>query len=178
MPERARAGVERLLREHRQQDVEVEAEAREHDHHPEDHERRCAGARVGEALARAAQEKSAACPVDGNISDGRISSRLASTARKLTAFAAKHQPTPTAAITMPPSAGRRSRDVEQARVERDGVRQLVAADHLERERLARGRVEDERGARERRDRVDVPRRRVPGHGVDREHALSTICTTA
>ena len=41
----------------------------------------------------------------GNISDGRISNRLASTARKLTAFDAKHQPTPTAAITMPPSAG-------------------------------------------------------------------------
>ena len=41
----------------------------------------------------------------GNISDGRIISRLASTARNETAFAAKHQPTPTAAITTPPSAG-------------------------------------------------------------------------
>ena len=37
-------------------------------------------------------------------------SRLASTARKLTAFATKQKPSPIAAITMPPSAGPNTRD--------------------------------------------------------------------
>jgi hypothetical protein len=52
-----RPRVERLLREHRQQDVEVEAEAREDDHHPEDHEHAARVPRVGEALTGAAQER-------------------------------------------------------------------------------------------------------------------------
>ena len=75
---------------------------------------------------------------------------------------AKHQPAPTAAIS---DAGERrpedARDVEEARVERDRVRQLVAADHLERQVLPRRRVEHERGAGQRGDRVDLPQLHVP-----------------
>ena len=41
----------------------------------------------------------------GNSFFSSISSRLASTARKLTAFATKQKPSPIAAITRPPSAG-------------------------------------------------------------------------
>ena len=47
-----------------------------------------------------------------------------------------------------------ARAVEEARVQRDRVRQLVAADHLEGQRLPARRVDDERGAAEEREQVN------------------------
>ena len=49
-----------------------------------------------------------------------------------------------------------ARAVEEARVERDRVRQLLPADHLERERVTAGRVEDERCPGGRGERVREP----------------------
>ena len=83
---------------------------------------------------------------------------------------AKHQPVPTTAITTP-AIGRAedAREVEEARVERDRVRQLVLADHLERQVLARRCVEHDRCPRERGDRVDLPQLDVPEQRERREH---------
>ena len=61
-----------------------------------------------------------------------------------------------------------ARAVEEARVERDRVRQLPRADHLEGERLASGRVEREGDAAERSEDVDDRQRRRPGQRDDRE----------
>ena len=49
--------------------------------------------------------------MSGNSSPTRITSRLASTARKLIELIAKHQPDPTAAISTPASAGPKIRAV-------------------------------------------------------------------
>ena len=54
---RARPGVQRLLRKDRQQDVEVEAEAGEDDHHPEDDEHAARATRVAEALSDPTQHR-------------------------------------------------------------------------------------------------------------------------
>ena len=51
-----------------------------------------------------------------------------------------------------------TRGVEEARVQRDRVRQLVAADHLEGERMAARRVEHEGRTGENREHVDEPER--------------------
>ncbi len=83
---------------------------------------------------------------------------------------AKHQP---GADGGDQDAGERrpedARRVEEARVERDRVRQLVAADHLERQVLARRCVEDERDAGQRGDRVDLPQLHVPEQRDRGEH---------
>ena len=91
-------------------------------------------------------------------SRSRMSSRLASTARKLTALSAKHDADAGGRDQRGPADGGAddARRVEQARVERDRVRQLVAPDHLIGERVPAGRVEDERGAAERGEHVRMP----------------------
>ena len=60
------------------------------------------------------------------------------------------------------------RGVDEARVQRDGVRQLSRPDHLERQRLASGPVEHERDAAERREEVDDRERRGSGQRDERE----------
>jgi hypothetical protein len=62
-----------------------------------------------------------------------------------------------------------TRDVEQARVERDRVRQLVASDHLERQVLTRRRIEDECCACESGDRVDLPQLQLAEQGDRCKH---------
>ena len=57
-----------------------------------------------------------------------------------------------------------ARGVEEARVERDRVRQLGRADHPVGERLPRRRVEHLHGALEGGDRIDVPGLGDPGEG--------------
>ena len=60
------------------------------------------------------------------------------------------------------------RCVEQAGVERNGVRKLARADHLEREHLAGGRVQDERDAAEQREEVHDRERRGTRQRHERE----------
>ena len=107
----------------------------------------------------------------GTSSSFRIISSPASTARNVTALIAKQTPTPKAAIRTPAIAGPdHARGVEEARVQRDRVRQLVAPDHLEGERVPAGRVEDECRAGEDREQVDDPERLEPAeheHGEER-----------
>ena len=170
-PERPRPRVERVLREQRQQDVEVEADGREDDHHREDHPDGPVAARVAKPSRVPRQSVGPAAVVRAGRARRRAS-RAGPRARRgsSTVLIAKHQPAPNAAISTPASAGPKMRArVEEARVERDRVRQLVAPDHLEREVLARRRVEDERGAGERGDRVDLPQLDVPEQRDRGEH---------
>jgi len=105
----------------------------------------------------------------GNISEGRIITRLVRTARNDTAFAAKHQPTPTAAITRPPIAGPTTRPrLKIVELSATAFESSSRPIHLERHALSRRRVEDERRSRQRGDDVDVPRGRMTGQHVDRE----------
>ena len=116
------------------------------------HEREGLAAAAHERRALVARGRAGRAPPAGSAA------RLASTATKLTAFSRKHAPGPAAAITAPPSAGPdHAGAVEEARVERDRVRQLVAPDELERERLPRRMVDDQRDPAEPGEQVDHPR---------------------
>ena len=136
--ERRRADVQRVGGEHGHEHVEVEADGAHdqgHDQHGADL-RRVAG--VPQPLGTPATMVCRAPRATGKSSSSRISASPASTARKLTALIAKQTPT---LVRGDQHAGDRRPDhaggVEQARVQRDRVRQLLAADHLEGQRVAR-----------------------------------------
>ena len=111
---------------------------------------------------------------DGSLStvrssSSRTSARAVSTARKLTAFSDEAE---AGADRGDDETGDRRADdaraVEEARVERDGVRQLARPDHLEGQRLAARRVERERDAAERGEHVDDRQGRRSGQRDDGE----------
>ena len=95
----------------------------------------------------------------GTSSSRRIISSPASTARNVTVLIAKQTPDPEGRDQDAGEGGPDdARRVEEAGIQRNGIRQLVAADHLERERVAPRSVEDESGAGENRQHVDDPDR--------------------
>ena len=162
--------VERVLREQRQQDVEVEADRREDGHHRERHLHRQVVARVREPFACAAEDRRPAPSFERiELGDAHREQRAehGEEARGVDREA------PAGADHGDHDAGDRraedAREVEEARVERDRVRQLVLADHLERQVLARRCVEHDRCPRERGDRVDLPQLDVPEQRECREH---------
>ena len=132
---------------------------------------RSVAAGVGEALARAAPERRVAAV------EQRVQLRVAHREqpgqhRDEADGVDREAPSrrPTAAIMMPASAGPKMRAVLN-RLELSAIAfgQLVATDHLERQVLARRRIEDERRAGERSDRVDLPQLHVSEQRDRREH---------
>ena len=170
--ERPRVDVQRVGGEQRHERVEVEADEPDAGHDDEHgaHLRGRASAN-GEPFPRAREERDACDRArPDRARPSRIASRAARTARKLIVLTTKQRPTPATAIRIPASAGPTMRDaLSEARVERDRVRQLPRADHLERQRLPPGCVEHEGDAAERREHVDDRQRRRAGqrHGGER-----------
>ena len=106
----------------------------------------------------------------GVSSSTRISLSAISTARKLTAFTTKQNPTPATAIVIPASAGPITREaLKRPELSATAFGSSSRADHLEGQRLASGRVEDEDHPAERSEPVDDRQGRDAGEGHHGEH---------
>ena len=150
--------MQRLLRQHRQEDVEVEGERRDEQDGREDDAGERHAANEGERLAAPAHERRPlVTPVEweellrpdqqqagehGDETDG-VEQEAGARARGGDNRAAER-------------GADHPRPVEETRVERDGVRQLVPPDQLEGEGLPRRLVDDERDASQPGEQVHHP----------------------
>src|SRR6266511_1347558 len=156
-PEDLRPGMEGLLRQHREQDVEVETE-RAHDEDEGQHQPDLLVA-AGEANAflQAREDPRALTALKGMELLGPHHHQPRKHGHVADGVDAETEPC--ARRRDEHSAERRAEDprpVEQAGVQTDRVRQLSRPDHAEGERLARGRIQHLHEPHQRGDHVHVP----------------------